>query len=148
MKLYDIFKMLNHNDINLKQILENYISNDWNDIIKNIKIEDCNNNKYYKLKIFNNDIAEVYLIKWFENAETYIHDHPKQCIVKILDGSLIEYVYDRIDNKSKLLKINNLHKNDITTKSGNMILHKIKCQSHCVSLHIYSPIKFINNIYY
>ena len=49
---------------------------------------------YQKLPLHEEDLFEIYYIKWWNNAVSGIHSHPKQkCFFKILEGNLHEYVY-------------------------------------------------------
>ncbi len=142
-------KLITNNVEDITQLLKDYNSNDWNEIVKNVKIDDCNCNKYHKLLVLSNDIVDVFLIVWFAGAKSPIHDHPNGgCVVKILQGMLIEKVYQNIKNKQAiLLKSNVLNKNDINFKSGNNILHKIKTSELTISIHVYFPSKYKHTIY-
>lgn len=65
MNLIELCEQLDDNINNARKLLLEYGSSDWLDIIKNIKVTDCNYNKYYKLLVHKNSIADVYLIVWF-----------------------------------------------------------------------------------
>jgi hypothetical protein len=100
------------------------------------KIEN-KNNFYEKFYLFENNNFSLILIKWNKNCETRIHDHPeKGCIVRLLNGELIEEIYNSKLNKidSQFLKIDNFG-----YKSGSKILHKIIAQNNAISLHVYIP---------
>lgn len=115
---------------NIYPIIFNYNSNDW---IKYKK----NTNYYTKKIIFQNEHFEVVLISWHKNISTKIHSHPKYgCLLKVLNGQLIETVY----NKNEIIT-NILNKNDIGYRSGGE-LHTIKATENSHSLHIYSPPNF------
>lgn len=126
----------------LDNILHSSSGKDW----KNYVVKDINN--YYKNLVYRNDNYEIYIITWNINAETRIHDHPdKGCLVKVLEGELIEneYYYDKQDNNINLINVNVLNINDISFKISNDILHKIinKTNNVCVSMHIYSKPCFL-----
>lgn len=49
---------------------------------------------YQKLLLHEEDLFEIYYIKWKNNAVSGIHAHPNEkCFFKILEGNLHEYVY-------------------------------------------------------
>jgi len=130
----------------LDKILHNYSGDDWKKYI----MKDYTN--YYKNLVYKNDDFEIFIITWHANAQTKIHDHPdKGCLVKVLEGSLIEneYYYDKENDIVNLIKINILHKNDISFKVNNEVLHRIsnKTNNICVSLHVYSKPGFLLTYY-
>lgn len=149
MKLTELLECLTIDINKNKQLLLNYDSNDWKTLVNSINKSDSNCNNYYKLLIHKNNLIDVYLIVWFDGAETPIHDHPEGgCIVKILEGCLTEEIYKNIGNQQcELLKTNILVEKDINYKSGNKILHRIKTDKYSVSLHIYFPPNYIQTIY-
>ena len=52
------------------------------------------NGSYKKLSIHEEELFQLYYIKWNSNSVSGIHGHPHQkCFFKILEGSLQEYVY-------------------------------------------------------
>jgi predicted metal-dependent enzyme (double-stranded beta helix superfamily) len=128
------------------KLLENYIGTDWKDIISEIKSPDPNLNGYYRYLVERNLEFEIYLIVWFPNAYSPIHNHPEQgCYVKILDGTLDEELYKNIgNNQAQLIQQKTLQTNDINYKIGSTILHRIKNPSNniVVSIHIYRPPNF------
>jgi hypothetical protein len=112
---------------NIYTIIKNYNSNDW---IKYKKTTD----DYTKKIIYQNKYFEAVLISWNKNTSTEIHSHPKYgCLLKVLDGQLVETVY----NKDNIIT-NVLNKNDIGYRSGGEC-HTIKATKNSHSLHIYSP---------
>ena len=116
-------------------ILKKYNSNDWKKYI-----EFCNEN--YKKNLFYRDRDyEMFIVCWNPFQETKIHNHPnKGCIIKILDGSINEKLYD-ID--FKLLNEYTLEKNNIRYIDNNLGIHKMTNGSErTISLHIYSPPDF------
>jgi len=129
----------NYSLINLSYILDKYDGNDWYD---HIRIKD----PYNKTNVFYNDLIDIYIITWSKNNESKIHTHPENgCLMKILNGCLIEEKYD---DKLKLLKTSALKMNNISYIEGHKILHKIKNEDNIsVSLHIYSPPNY-RPIYY
>ena len=78
-------------------------------------------------------------ITWNKNQETKIHNHAKNgCFLKILEGSLVENVFN-FDNLNKSgTKI--LRKGDISYMDDSIGLHSVKnLDDISVSIHIYSP---------
>lgn len=114
----------------------NFDKSEWCKYI-NLKKNDYNKNIIYR-----NNKYEIILISWDQNATTKIHNHPKNgCIMKILEGSLIEETYDT----KTLDKIDtNIYEKDNTSYiHDNLYYHKITNNaSQSFSLHIYSPPNF------
>ena len=132
----------NSNLEDLRYILESYIGEDWKKYVK------YNSEKYNKILILRNEFIEVFIICWNENQESRIHDHPLNgCLLKCLEGHLIEDIFTNENYKIKYEYSNNIVKNNIGYRSGNTILHKIKPHISSVSLHIYSPPNFKINYY-
>jgi len=125
---------------NLNNLLHTYSGTDWKQFIHE------NKKKYHKKLIFQNKLMDIYIITWSQNQESPIHNHAKGgCLHKILQGELIEDLYDHELNKihETKLKTNQIHYIDDTIG-----FHKIKNnQKQSVSLHIYSPSKFKTNYY-
>jgi len=136
-------------------LLEHYCGNDWKKYLCEC---DCSHSItcqkqtiYHKILVKINDIVEMFVIKWGKSAESCIHDHPDDgCIVKILDGTLREDVYEKeCDDKINFLSTNVLKTNDIGYRESNKILHKITNinDKESVSLHIYSKPNYKHNVY-
>lgn len=163
--LDDLFNLLelNNNKLNI-ELIKSYIGVDWKEIINNILENKENNyiiidnNNYKKILINRNNNFDMYLILWNFNSKSKIHDHPKSCIMKILQGELTEEIYLSIKTKTKdktftnkalYLQTNKLNNSIIVKRNNNKLLHKIINNSNeqCVSLHIYSEPNFIANSY-
>jgi predicted metal-dependent enzyme (double-stranded beta helix superfamily) len=114
----------------LGDCITNYRGNDWKDY-----------KKYCRNKIYQDDTIEILLICWNHNQQSGIHDHPDNgCILTILEGSLVEEVYRKINNKLVMIKSNNISKGNISYQIGSYGLHNIvNSKDRSVSLHIYSP---------
>ena len=123
--------------------LEQYIGTDWT---QHILTKPSNGYTYGRNLVYKNEEIEVYIITWFPNSQSAIHDHPEiGCIVKILENSLNEDIYElNTYNKATFIKTTKLNVNSISFKSGNKILHKIinPNNSISVSLHVYSKPQF------
>ena len=106
-----------------------------------IKVED---NKYNKNTIYKDSKYEIILISWGKNSETKIHCHPKNgCIMKILEGNLIEETYNyTFDTK---IGTNYYKLNDASYIHNCLYKHKIiNGNKPSFSLHIYSPPNYYN----
>lgn len=129
-----------NNFIKLKEIVESYNGNDWKDNVS------FNKNNYTRNKIFENENFNIFILGWSENQESPIHNHPDNgCIMKILDGELIEELY----NEDKVLLKKSLIKKDEVTYINNLIgVHKIINKNlKTVTLHVYSPPNFNMKIF-
>jgi len=118
-----------------ENILNQYNLNDWKQ-----HVEFCNTN--YKKNLFYRDKDyEMFIVCWNPFQETKIHNHPNQgCILKILEGSIDEILYDKNFNLKNKFK---LEKNNIRYIDDNLGIHKmINGSKQCISLHIYSPPNF------
>jgi cysteine dioxygenase len=154
MSIKDLDKLIHELTLNLDDsinIISSYDSNELKKYYPNDK--EFNNHKntygYYKKLIYNNDKFELYLIFWSPYASSPIHDHPEQgCILKLLSGKLIEEVFINKNNTIKFDNRNYISVNDINNRNGNEILHKIiNLDELSVSLHLYFPPKFKQNIF-
>lgn len=114
---------------NIKYIypfIKKYKYNDW----ENYKLK---TNYYKKNTIYQNKYFEIVVISWAKNTITPIHSHPENgCILKVLEGKLIENFYDNE------IIITQLNKDNISCRNGGEI-HTITALEDSYSLHIYSP---------
>ncbi len=142
---------INFNDRNT--IIQRYNGTDWNSYLPtplDVSELEVNDKKFYKVYVNKNSLFELCLIFWFNNAVSTIHDHPeKGCIMKIIKGELIENIFKNIgNNKCSFIQKNIINKNCIVNRCGNNILHQIINNTDLtVSLHIYFPPNFQQNIY-
>ena len=143
-----IFSLTNKKQLkDFEHLLEEYTEEDYYDYLS---IKDfINNNNYKRVKIeeLSNDVFEFVLIIWKPNAKTKIHDHPnKGCLLKVLEGSLDEELFDNELNNLAFYKLN---KNETSYIESNTILHSISnnTNNYAVSLHIYSPSNYKTNYY-
>ena len=154
MSIKNLDSLIDELTLNLNKsinIISLYDSNDWMNYYPSD--EEFNNHKntygYYKKLIHINDQFELYLIFWSPFAKSPIHDHPDRgCILKLLSGKLVEEVYLHKNNNINLDHTNIININNINNRSGNEILHKIiNLENISVSLHLYFPPKFKQNIF-
>ena len=117
----------------VKNILKEYDDQDWKSYIY------INEYTYNKSIVYENNLFEIYIITWDILQKSQIHDHPKNCFMKVLQGKLEEQKYD-IDLKNTSITV--LQKDDISFIDDKGY-HKIKNihDDVTVSLHVYSPIK-------
>jgi cysteine dioxygenase len=124
--------------IDLTHIVKNYIGDDWRQYIN------FNNNTYNRIRLndFSNSKFEMYIISWKPDQMSPVHDHSDNgCIMKVLDGSLKEILYDY-----NLTPMNDtiINKNYVSFIDNHIGLHKIEALDYSVSLHIYSPPNYIS----
>ena len=134
----EIKKVLNNVNKNIVDHTKDYISIE--------KIENSYNKScYYKYKIYSSELFDIFIIDWKKTSCSRIHDHPKKgCIMKILDGYLIEEIYD---NNLSLISFDTLKTNNIAYKIGKTVLHKIICREDTISFHVYIPGQYVTNYY-
>jgi len=145
-------------------IIDGFSKQEYMDMLEDFKISkrnrvsnylDLNNFGYSKYRLFNNAHFEINMIEWEKNAKSFIHNHPPEgCIVKLIEGSLLEDKY--LYNGSE--KIKHTHRNIIVpihsfnkTKTHSYYidgLHRITNINNAksYSLHFYSP-EFIPETY-
>ena len=113
MSLKDLIEQIkNEKNFYLKDILNKYNSFDWKEYVK------LSNTNYNRIKIFENDILDVYIITWYLKAKSKIHDHAfNGCWLKVLNGKLEENVYDTNLN---LVKTKTLDEGFISFISDNI----------------------------
>tara|TARA_Y100000991_G_scaffold207558_1_gene185744 strand:+ start:446 stop:913 length:468 start_codon:yes stop_codon:yes gene_type:complete len=138
--------MINNNLLlnNVKNILLSYSGSDWENYVE------LSSTKYLKKNICQTELYDMYVITWDKNQVSPIHDHSsKGCVYKILEGKIVESIYDK--NLNFRFK-NIVQKNDCGCICNDIGYHSMN-NSHddiCVSLHIYSPpnykTKYFNNI--
>ena len=133
MTLLKMIDNIKKNFKNSEKYLNNYFETDYKKYII------LNEFKYNRERIYIDDEIEVFIITWNKNQETKIHNHAKNwCFLKILEGSLVENVFN-FDNLNKSgTKI--LRKGDISYMDDSIGLHSVKnLDDISVSIHIYSP---------
>jgi len=154
MSIKDLNELIDKLTLNLNDCINIISLYDSKELLKYYPSdEEFNNYKnsygYYKKLIHNNDKFELYLIFWSPYACSPIHDHPEQgCILKLLSGKLIEEVFLNKNKKINFHNRNIILINDINNRNGNKILHRIiNLDELSVSLHLYFPPKFKQNIF-
>lgn len=131
----------NFEDEKIINILKKYNENDWE------KYSIIDEKYYKKIKIFGNEIFDIFIITWYINQTTKIHDHAsKGCYLKVLKGNLEEQIYDKNLN---FIKNNILHTNDIGFMTNNIGYHLISNKENniAVSLHLYNPSGHMTNYF-
>lgn len=129
--------------INNINIVQQYSGDDWKKYI-NHNIINTPFPSYFKKKVdIPYDWFEFYIISWGPHSKTFIHDHAiNGCILKLLDGLLIENIYSSIDDDSSLINTKNITNNMTGFMTNDIGFHSIQNNNNniSVSLHIYSPI--------
>ena len=127
--IYFLEKDYNNSSIEfLKTHMENYVGIDWRQYTNIKKI--FNRNIIYRSKNL-----ELILISWQKDYETEHHFHPENgCLLRILEGSLMEDI--KLDENNK---INFYGTNNISYMHNTKGSHKITALSQTFSLHLYSP---------
>lgn len=125
---------------NLENIINSYEGSDWR--------EYCNfcKKKYKRNLVYTDDNIDVYIICWDRYQESKIHNHPDNgCLVRVMEGELIEYDYNE---NNKFIKKNIINKNSISFKKGNYDRHNIiNGEDKSITLHIYSPPNFVTKYF-
>ncbi len=113
---------------NLKIYMENYNGIDWR------QFADFNKDFNRKL-IYRSDNLELLLISWKKEYSTNYHYHPENgCILRVLEGSLMEHV--KLDDK---IETNYYIMNNVSYMHDIKGSHKITALNQTFSLHLYSP---------
>jgi cysteine dioxygenase len=132
-----------------KSVLEKYKGDDWK------KYVTYSNDTYNRNLVYNSDKFDIFILSWKAGQKSKIHDHPEHgCLLKVLQGQLIENLYivtkdNTKDTKNNLtfIKSTTLEENNIAYKQGNEKIHDIHAITDSVSLHIYSPGNYRANFY-
>ena len=132
---------------------------------RNQQLIENNKNEYgySKIKIFENQIFDIYAIFWFQNSESPYHDHSDNgCYYKVLDGILEETI---LNNNKEVIKQKNINNNIVGYMDNSIGYHKIKnireylpdsedplgnvknkYEHASISIHAYSPPNYEANI--
>tara|TARA_B100000767_G_C19296530_1_gene341703 strand:+ start:23 stop:514 length:492 start_codon:yes stop_codon:yes gene_type:complete len=154
-RLHNVKKFIDSRNILLEfnpEILDIYkIHNNYiNGINNKVVLKTFDNNSYIKHMIYENKFLDCYVIFWKPHALSLIHDHSDNgCLLKVLNGSLKEEIYNKDENKLNLVEINNLDKNKIGYIDNAIGYHRIinPTNSTICSIHIYSPPNYKANIF-
>ena len=138
--LYSADELLKNDDLlySLRDILRDY---DGRDIMAYVNFNDMHYNRFLVAK---SEYSQILLLCWKKGQSSAFHDHHNNgCIVKIISGSLKEFIYD---TKTCITSDKISYCNDILYKQGNDIIHKIEPLENLISLHIY-PLLYKLNTY-
>lgn len=125
----------------IKNIVESYKGEDWKKYVR------ISNTKYYKEKIFEHPMYDVYIITWKSNQGALPHNHADNgCWLKMLQGTLSETIYSK---SFEIIKTNILTESTIGFMNNKIGIHSINNNGDtiAVSLHIYSPPNFKTKYY-
>ena len=117
----------------IKNFINEYVyQNEFDIFLKN-----SNENK--KIKIFENDLFDVYIIVWNIYERSKIHNHAENgCWLKVLKGKLEENLYDSDLNYIIRKTINQGNSSFIKNSIGYHNIVNIENEK-ALTLHIYSP---------
>ena len=73
-------------DDKIKELINNYTGNDW----KNYVLK--NETRYNKIKVFENDKFDIYVISWNINQESKIHNHSSNCCWLVMDVEIARHI--------------------------------------------------------
>lgn len=135
MKIPQLIQELKIDFTHVRNILNRYDEDDWKQYVS------VNSETYNKTKVFRNDSFEIFVITWNLDQKADIHNHPRNCYMKLLRGKLIENIYN--ETHDEILKTNVILENEISFMNEKGV-HSITNIGTGVSasLHIYSPPNF------
>ena len=119
-------------------IVERYDGFDWN---KYVKID--NKTNYIKNLFYENENFEMFIVTWMPNQNSTIHDHSKNgCVMKVLDGHLMEKQFD--PNTIEFIGYKIMIPDDIGFINNETCYPQIINidDNITTSLHIYSPPRY------
>jgi hypothetical protein len=151
--LKDLFNNLSLNRVKTFESLKKYNGEDWKLYLEESKKNTSDyivNGNFHKILLNKNKDIEMYIIFWYKNAITTIHDHPFEgCVSKVVEGSLYEDLFLNIgNNNAAFLSEKVIEKDDISNKNGNAILHRIRNKSDfSASLQVYMRVNFKSQTY-
>ena len=141
----------NFNHILLRNFIGNLLKNS-NTISKDKYLQEFKynhlENTYAKQIVHRNEIYSMEVISWGSNSKSPIHNHTEYgCFMKVLDGSLMEYLYNP---ELKFIKETRLEPHGVSYINNDIGVHSIENKNKLdmsYSLHIYFPGKY-NTKYY
>jgi hypothetical protein len=127
-----------YQSIRLELALRNLLTHnlDWCHAIKPVRLELYPT--YAKYHLYENKNIDLCKIEWYSNGCSPIHGHPERgCILKVLDGVLIENNYEKTSKQPTFLNTRIIQKNNIGVQYGYTNLHQIQTTNKATSLHLY-----------
>jgi cysteine dioxygenase len=119
--------------------LQNYNGEDWKKCPQTCK--PCYFRYVQQINIkYHNTVYDMIIISWGPNCATPVHNHPETgCIFKVLEGELVEELYDATKDEFEPLKITSLKVGDTGYIDDSIGFHRVVNRSNkqAVSLHIY-----------
>jgi cysteine dioxygenase len=126
----------------LYNLIYDYNSDDYKEFIDYSPIH------YNKIFLHSCKKFDLVLICWKRGQSSQIHDHPDYCcILKLLEGTLIEEEFKNNTDNLKMYETNILKNGTISNKKQNEIVHRIIPIEDSVSLHLYIPGHYKPNLY-
>lgn len=151
-------------------VIDRFSKDDYMDMLDDFKIskqkrlssyQTLNQCGYSKFQLYTNPHYEINLIEWKKGAKGLIHDHPPDgCVVKLIDGSLLEdrFVSSGVSNKINTIKHTQrnifvpIHSFNKTKTHSYFIegIHSIENINNdkSYSLHFYAPPNYVSETYY
>jgi cysteine dioxygenase len=123
-------------DDKIKEIINSYNGDDWKNYVNS------NETQYNKIKVFENDIFDIYVIVWNVDQQSKIHNHSSNgCWLKILEGKVEERIYNEKFDLTKYIVQN---QGEISFIKDDIGYHSVKNINNniSVSLHVYNPPNF------
>ena len=139
-----LIRILNKNFYMIETRMEQLAYILKHDIINYEKYIEFSKKGYKRNVVYRNHLFEISILCWTPGQQSAKHIHPKNgCLMKVLEGSLVEerYILDNV--QTQLYK-----ENDVTFIKGNQE-HIIKNNSNTknlVTLHIYSPPNYYSKL--
>ena len=105
---------------------------------------------YKRNVVYRNHLFEISVLCWQPGQQSTKHTHPTNgCLMKVLEGSLVEerYILDKVQ-KNVYKENRERHNGDVTFIRGGQE-HSIKNNSktkNLVTLHIYSPPNYYSKL--
>lgn len=129
-------EMINNNtDFSSEKIKKMISSYSFTDFEKYIN----NENKETRIKIYENELIDVYILIWNVNEKSKIHNHAKNgCWLKLLKGEIVE---NRYNTDLNLILTSLFKQNNISFMRDDIGYHNIENTGNevVVSIHFYSP---------
>lgn len=149
-------------------VIDDFSKNDYMSMLEEFKTskservscyQTLNSYGYSKYNLYRNNNYEINLIEWNKGAKSLVHNHPPNgCVIKLIDGSLLEDRYDHTINSNKthiehtqrniIIPIHSFNKTQ-THSYYIDCLHSVTNINNdkSYSLHLYSPPNFVPETY-
>ena len=133
-KIINILRVNKFKSPIMQKVLSEYNNEDWK------KYKQCTSNNLYRNKVISNDFFDMFVITWKTGAITDIHKHNKGCWYKILEGCVIENVYNPKIFPYQYTNSYIREKNNVIYIDDNLRYHSVSntiVNKYISTLHIY-----------